>query len=365
MLSLFNKAKKTFFKYERLIMSVSLFTGFIIDNLTFQRIDRFFDNLVLFFYLTLSGLSIIFMNLYRSNKLQNKFMKWLGLLSPIGLQYAFGGLFSAFFIVYFRSATFGTSWPFLLLLFFLLIGNELFYKEFRRLQIQIGILFFSIFSFFIFFIPVIVEKMGTNIFIISGLLSLVLIFLFLWFFSKIDTENFLLNKKKIIIVVLTIFFVINISYFTNIIPPIPLSLKEINVAYETNKTSEGYRVVIADLPWHKKIFPKEEFKIEKGKPVYVYASVFAPTDLEADITHQWQFKNKEGNWETKDEINFPIRGGRADGYRGYTILWKITETDWRVNIKTKTGQTIGRKSFSVEFVEESQEKEINKKIVVY
>lgn len=352
MISLFSKAKTIYAKYERWITAGALLLGFVVDNLTLQRIDLLFEKIVLFSYLSQVGIVIIYLNLYESGKLPGrKIIEWLRLFAPIVLQFALGGLYSAFFIFYFRSGSIGTSWPFLLLLISVMIFNEVYTEKLHKLSFQIGIFFISLFSLSIFYVPVIVKEIGASVFLLSGVISLFLIAVFIWILSRIDFNKYLENKKKIILTVLIIFFGINISYFTNIIPPIPLSLKNVQVAYNTERVGESYRVTIPDLAWHEKIFPNRTFEILRGQSVYIYSSVFAPTNLKTDIFHQWQFKNSKGKWQTASKVDFPIRGGRDGGYRGYSTLWNMEEGNWRVNIKTKTGQTIGRISFKVEYVE--------------
>lgn len=362
MRSVVKKVKELSKKYFRQISAISLIGGFVIDNFTLQRIDLLFENLVLIFYLVLIASSIIYINFYNSKKedlkLNNKnFFICLSILSPIGLQYALGGLFSGFFIFYFRSASLGTSWPFLLFLLLVLVGNEIFSKKLNKLSLQTSILFVSIFSFSIFYIPVLIGKLDVWVFILSGLVSLLLIYIFLLIIKKIERIIFEESKKKIVSIVLIIYFGINFAYFTNIIPPIPLSLKNIQIAHETNRTTEGYKVITPKRYWYEKIFPYQKFEIEKGRPIYIYSSVFAPTKLQTDILHEWQFKNSKGDWQTMSEVSFPIKGGRDGGYRGYTILWNTKEGNWRVSIKTKNGQIIGRTNFKVEYVDEIGEVE--------
>ena len=147
MVSLMKTAEKFFERHEGRISSFALIAGFIFDSFTLQRIDLLFENLVILSYLVISGGSIILLNYYEEYPPKKSFFVRMQNLLPLFIQFAFGGLFSAFFIFYTRSATFSSSWPFMLILLFLLIGNEFFRNYYQRLTFQGSIYFMAVFSF--------------------------------------------------------------------------------------------------------------------------------------------------------------------------------------------------------------------------
>ena len=51
-------------KHERYLFPAALLLGFVVDNFTLTRIDLWFDNLILFSYITLAGIGIVVVNLY-------------------------------------------------------------------------------------------------------------------------------------------------------------------------------------------------------------------------------------------------------------------------------------------------------------
>ena len=91
------------------------------------------------------------------------------------IQFAFGGLFSGFLSLYSRSASFALSWIFVLVLAFLLLGNERFRKLYVRLSFQIPLYFTVLLSFFAFFLPVVFRSIGPWMFVASGLSAIVVI----------------------------------------------------------------------------------------------------------------------------------------------------------------------------------------------
>ena len=342
------RTKSWFERNEKYLMMGFFAGGLIIDNLTLTRIDQLFDNLIILSYLFLAIFSIILISLAQTERAKKyasrlvNFSKYF----PLASQFAFGGLFSAYIIFYTKSASWATSWIFLLIFFGIFIGNERFRKQYKEIDFQINILFVALFSFMIFFVPIIMKKMGDWIFVLSGILSLALIWLFTQFLSYFILKINYKRKRKITTRIIGIFVVFNLMYFLNIIPPIPLSMKEIGIYRNIEKTDNGnYLFEEAEVPWYS--FGNNFIKISKGS-VFVYSSVFAPTDLKTKIIYEWQrYDEQKSKWTKYGETNYPIMGGRGDGYRGYVYANNLKTGSWRVDIKTKSDLVIGRIKFEI------------------
>jgi len=356
----FEKIKKFFIKYERSLSYIAFLLGFTVDNLTLTRIDLLFDNLVLFSYLTIAGAIIIFLSFSKQRQLgasvspSGVFFTVLHSFAPFVMQFAFGGLFSGFFIFYSRSASLSASWPFLLLLAFMLFGNEFFKKKYAKTIFQISIFYFVLFSFLIFYVPIIVGSMGARIFLLSGLLSIIAIKLFIKLLARISPEQINKSKNSLTLSIAAIFIAINAMYFANIIPPIPLSLKDAGVYHFVARENGNYKVSHEEKTWRDYIpFSVKTIHLTAGEPMYFYSAVFAPTKITMPIFHEWQyFDEARGEWTTKSRIGFQISGGRDGGYRGYTVKESWRAGRWRVNVVTERGQVLGRVSFRIEKVDE-------------
>ena len=293
-------------------------------------------------------MSILLLNYFNNRLPENEFLKGIHGFLPLFIQFAFGGLFSGFFIFYSRSATLSASWPFILILLTLLIGNEFFKKRYQRITFQVSIYFVAIFSFSIFFIPILLNKIGPFVFIFSGVVSLLVIYLFTLILSYIVPESYGKSRKNLRKSVIFLFILINVLYFGNYIPPIPLSLKDAGAYYSVKRVGNSYEVLGEEMVWYKKIFSTEKLYLKKGETAYVFSSVFAPTDLNTDIIHEWQyFDDVKGKWISASKIRFSIQGGRGDGYRGFSIKEGVFQGKWRVDIKTNRNQIIGRVRFDV------------------
>jgi len=353
-------------KYEKPLSFSAMVLGFVIDVLTLTRVDLWLDNLILLSYLALSGIIIILLNSFYVGKLRHWIWQKLIPWAPIGLQFAFGGLFSGFVVLYSRSASLSASWLFLAIMAFLLIANEFFEKRYHKPTFQLSIYFIAIFSYLIFAVPVLINKVGALTFLLSGFTSLFIITIILRLIAIFSGQKFFPNLRKnsgvldinslnstswrsAWVSVFSIYVAFNIFYFTSIIPPIPLSLKDKVVAHSIQRTSEGYRVVYEPAPWY--MFFKgfnNEFNYTEGNPVYIFNSIFAPADIETEVIHEWQNYNKEtGKWETAGKIQYHISGGRDKGYRGFSLKTGVWPGKWRVNVKTKNGLLLGRIKFKI------------------
>jgi len=334
------KAVKDFVtKYDRRIGLAFLIGGFIFDNLTLQRVDFFLDNLVLLSYLAVVALSIAIINVWKGK---------LAYAAPYVMQFAFGGLFSGFIVFYSRSASLVVSWPFLLFLAAFFIGNEFLRKRYEALIFHLSVFFVAVFSYTIFSLPVLFQRLGVGVFLFSGLISLTLVAGFIFALKKAAPEAVAAHFKSLIGTIAAVYAVFNVFYFTNIIPPIPLALKEAGIYHSIGRLYGGdYYVLAEKKAWHQ-FFTRNDISLRPGEPAYAYSAVFAPTKLTGKIFHRWSYYDQvRERWIEVGRIGFPIVGGRDGGYRGYSVKENVLPGRWRVDVITERDQIIGRINFNV------------------
>ncbi len=349
------KIKELHSKYERYISPLSLLAGFIADNLTLRRIDLLAENIAILSYLFIVGASILILNAYDVGRLRGKIIDKLYGILPFVMQFAFGGLFSVFVVFYFRSASFFASWPFLLALAGLLVGNEIFRKRYSRLVFQLSIYFVVIFSYSVFAMPIVLKKINDTVFLLSGLASIALISLFIFIIWLVLREKLIPARGLFIKSIAGIYLLFNIFYFANIIPPIPLSLKESGIYHSVARLDGNYIVQFEPSQWSN-FFNNfnRVFHWKPGEPVYCYSAVFAPAKINTEILHRWSYFNEEKKeWEEKSRLGFPIVGGRDGGYRGYSVKYQIEPGKWRVDVITGQDKILGRINFEIVEVGES------------
>ncbi len=337
--------------YMRYVSPLALVAGFLADNyILLRRVDLWTSNALLFSYLFLAALCIVVMNLITTGRLRWKWLLTVTPLIPVVAQFAFGGLFSGYLSLYSRSATFAASWIFVVLVAALLIGNERFVKLYMRFSFQISMFFAVLFTFLIFFLPVTLHRVGPYMFLLSGATSVLLIVLFLRFVGFLMPEILERERTRTARSIAGIFVLLNVLYFSNAIPPLPLALKDAGIYHAVILSKEGtYRLFAEPTPWYDEYLPtKKTFHYAAGEDAYLFSAVFAPTGISTTILHEWQrYDADAGRWVTHSTIKFPIVGGRDGGHRGYSFIKDISAGKWRVNVITQYGQLIGRIAFTV------------------
>ncbi len=324
--------------------------GFVMDNLTLNRVDQTFDNVILASYVVLAMVGITTLYASSAERMHGRINQFVKKWSPALIQYAFGGLLSGMLIFYGRSSALFESWPYILLILIAIVGNETIKNRDQRLVYNLGIFFIGLFSYVVLMIPVWTGKMGTIPFLISGLIAVVIMY---WFFMMLTwiVPNFInLQRKLVVFTVGLIYVTFNVFYFTNIIPPIPLSLKSLGIYHNvTRNTDDSYVLQYEKPAWWLPLRKSDgTFHYEEGNTIYCYASVFAPARLATDIYHRWEYYDeKQAKWIEHARLPYSIQGGRGDGFRGYTQIESVQEGKWRCTVETARGQALGREAFTV------------------
>jgi len=345
--------------YERRVAPFSLLAGFIVDNVLFRTIDLFATTVALTLYLTCAIAGLFLLNLVSTGRVRWMPMLHIAPFFPVIVQFSFGGIFSGFFVLYSESATIAVSWVSVVILAALLIGNERFRRHYMQFSFQVGILFIAIFGFLIFLVPFALNRIGPSMFLVSGSASVALIALYVAAMWRVMPELVETNLIRIAYSTGAIFLAVNILYFTNAIPPLPLSLKEAGVYHRVVRVGDMYHVLAESAQWYREYLPfGRVFHRTPGESMYVFSSVFAPAGLGTTIYHEWQqYDEAAKKWVTVSTVEFPIVGGRGGGYRGYSLSSNSRSGAWRVNVLTAYGQVVGRTSFKVIDIPESVELE--------
>ncbi len=339
-------------RFERPISSLSLIFGFVFDALTLKRVDTLWENSWILAHIFIVGVFIILVHIKESSEGDEKNPSKVHFWYVNILQFFFGGLLSTYLVFYFRSADILTTWPFVFILALAFLLNESLKRHYVRLSFQISLFFLSIYSFAIFLVPILLHRIGDTIFILSGLVSLFFISIFtlvLFHFVKSKPREQQESKKIIIFSILGIFAVVNFLYFTNLIPPIPLSLKDAGVYHSLSKNAEGnYDVTYEVQSWQDYFKLYQDFTKTNAAPIYAYSAIFSPKGLNLTVVHQWQYYDDvAGKWITESTIYLPVVGGRDGGFRTYSLRSNLRPGKWKVNIKTNKDQVIGQLRFNL------------------
>ncbi len=365
--NIFTHVRDWYGRFERPISSLSLVGGFVFDAFTLRRVDQFLENFFVLVHIVVVAICIVWINRLdnivhsdvqgevENEKKPRTMHFWLVNI----LQFFFGGLLSVYLVFYFRSADFFVSWPFIFVLALTFWANESLKRHFTRLIFQVSLFFISLFSFAIFVLPVLLHSIGPRIFVLSGLVSIIVIAIFLVILHYASREKFRHSSKLIFISIISIFSIFNILYFAHLIPPIPLSLQKGGVYHFVEKNLIGNYIVTTEAAnWKGRVilffnfFPSVHVSSVSGGSLYAYSAIFSPTDLNTTIIHEWQqYTESTRTWKTRSRVALPVVGGREKGFRTYSTLFfspsNLTAGKWRVNVETTDGQVIGSLRFTL------------------
>ncbi|WP_188466169.1 DUF2914 domain-containing protein [Bizionia arctica] len=334
-------------KYAPLIFFIG---GFIFDTLTLGRIDRLYDLIVLCLHMSLLTITLFLYNLADDGKWKNTFLERYQTYFPLAIQFFFGGLSSAFVIYFSRSVSLSRTFSFFIILLALLFANEFLKKRISNKYLQFSVYFFISFTFFTFIIPVFIKLMNTNVFIISGLISLIFTLILITIIYNLSPSTRAeIRIGKLLGLVFSIYAIINLFYFFKLIPPVPLALENGIVAHNIKVENNNYIITYERDEWY--VFWRKhrlKYLYEPGENVYVFASIFAPTDIEKSIFHRWEWYNDETEeWEIVEDIGYEISGGRNGGFRGHTFKSNVKEGLWKVEVITEEELVIGVIDFEI------------------
>lgn len=347
--------KSWFEKYKKFFPVLSFFGGFMWDSATLRRIDQLLDNMILLLYLLLLGFFILVINLVQQKRWQRPFWTRYQEWYPEIIQFLLGSLFSAYVVYYFKSASMTKTAIFFLLLVVLLIANEFLKDRLTNLYLQLVLFFFCAFSFFTFFLPVVFHRMNVWLFLLSGLASLALTALL--FFILYKTKGFADFRvlRQAGQWTLGLYLFLNLAYFFNWIPPVPLSLKYAGIFHRVKHVGDDYWLTFRKPKWYQ--FWKnsdQPFRYAPGDTAYCFASIFAPARLQKRVYQKWQFYSpKSGEYEVRTRAGYDLYGGRDAGYRGYTYKRSIEPGLWRIDLETEDGRLLGRLKFRIIAVQDT------------
>lgn len=337
-------------QYERHLSAVAMVGGYIFDSYAFGRVDHAATHVVFVGYLLVAGIAIAVSHRLESRGEDRQPSERTRTIVTFITQFALGALLSGFCVFYLRSASLWASWPYLLLLAGVFVGNEFFKKYTTRFTLSLLLYFFALFSYAILMVPVFLAEIGPVPFLAAGFVALGVF----WFYTDVlfwlGRDRFREVRLQIYAGTLAIFAAVNVFYFAKILPPLPLALSDAGVYHYAKKAGAVYNVIEEPQPWTTEFFHVPPvIHIEPADKLYLYTAIFAPVRLTTTIVHRWEwFDPATRKWVFQSKLSFPIKGGRENGYRAYSIKSKPKPGQWRVEVMTADGRPLGRMRFVVE-----------------
>jgi len=340
------KAAKWWWRYEHHLGVAAILVGFFFDLIIADRPDSPSNNLLLLSYLLIAGAFIILLN-RRVRRQQTAEPLFLLLV----LQFCFGGLASNLLVLYGRSGTFAGSAVFLGLMAALVLGNEFLRGRYTVLRFNVVVYYFLLLTYCVIAVPTFIfHSVSTWIFIVSGVVSLAVIAGFLALLYSAVLRRYGSGLFDVSISIAIVFVVFNGLYFLNVIPPVPLSLKDMGVYHALLRQSDGEYIATYESPGWQRLWRSTSpiYTLGSGESAFCFSSVFAPTGLRTAVYHRWEAQNPStGEWDTRSRVSFAISGGRDGGFRGWSMKSSLTPGAWRCSAETASGALIGRVTFTV------------------
>ena len=333
---------------KNLLPVIAFFGGFFWDALTIGRQINPSDLWLLAAYLLACGLILYWMG-HRTNAhlLMTEIERLEAYIRPewqkkapiFILQFLFGSLFSALFILYFKSSNHFLALFWSLGLGFLLVANEYIDHHYHRFTLTWALFGLCAILVLNFLLP----------FMLGSILPI-------WFYLSTLAGAALTHylRKKTpgcpgrAWPVWVIAGVLSLAYFFDFVPPVPLVERDMQLGLNLEKNNGDMVISIEKSPWYKPwrlLF--NELHVPAGEKVYCVSSVFAPRGISADLYHRWEYFDKKHGWQSASRIGFGLSGGRQGGFRGYTYKQNIQSGEWRVKVETEDGRTLTVYNFTL------------------
>ena len=222
---MFKKLISFFTKHSAHASTFLFFAGFLFDSIMLPDLEDPIARYIGLGYLCIIAFLIAFRELIVASNKATKTEQKLYSLATFGVAYCSGSALSFVFIYAIRSAALSVSWPLFLIFIICILANEFVSTHNFRLTLDIGILFVAMLFFTVFNVPLLLKQQNDMTFAISVLITVVISILYitcLQFTSEGAKEE--TGRGYALSVGIPMFF--GMLYFLNVIPAVPLSLKE-------------------------------------------------------------------------------------------------------------------------------------------
>lgn len=301
--------------------------GFVFDSVTLGRRVTSFDLYIVTVYALLALVGVLLREL--------TLPRWGTRGASMLMQFCLGGALSALVVLYFKSTGSPLSFILVLALFATMVGNEFMHRDdapHREYVLAIWVVTASMLGNFV--IPHFVKSVSSLWFYVSvaACVTILVVLRFAFRFPWRDLR-FALPAAALLVLLWILGFV----------PPVPLVYKNNLVC--TGFVKKEYSCMVDD-PSILQMLGITNATVTTDGPVYCLTAVFAPAQVEVTMEHRW-FRETDEGWEQTDDMDFPMRGGRDDGWRFWSRKRNIAPGLWKVETALKDGPVLGYQKFEV------------------
>jgi hypothetical protein len=322
--------------------------GVAFDFLTMQRIDAWTDLTIQALYLISIALLLVLQHRQATGTwrpAETTTRLWRYNLEV--LHFLYGGLLSASVVLYVRSSTAARSTVFLILLVGVMVLNELPRMRQAGYGLRLGLYGFCLLSFLNYFVPIMLGRMGTWVFMLALALAAALLWHLTIWLTQAD-GNRQAARVRLFTPAAGVLVVVGALYVLRLIPPVPLSVQFQGIYHEVRREGGSYTLMYTRPLWTVWRRDSRPFSRRDGDRVHYFARVFAPAGFSHQVIVRWEFFDPTIQaWATTDRIPLSITGGRAEGFRGVAVKSNFVAGRWRVTAETDDGRAIATLSFDV------------------
>jgi hypothetical protein len=339
---------KTFYHDHEPACTVGFFiAGFLFDTMAVGRIDKLHNIIHQAIYLFLCAM-------FTSYELRERYgdfapparFKTVWRYHAAATHFMLGTLLNIYTLFYFKSASLGTSFLFLMILAGLLAINEL--KPFGDSGTTLRMTLFSLclVSYFTYLVPTLVGAIGVLPFLGTLAASTACVALLAaWLRRHLPDPKVL--APHLLVPFACVAFGFAALYFLKVIPPVPLSLSEIGVYHDVSR--EGDHFVLSETRPRWRFWERgdQTFLARPDDKIFCYVQVFSPARFRERLQLRWLRRDPAAGWEEADAIPLDTAGGREGGWRGFAVKGRWTPGRWRVRVETSDARELGRLDLNV------------------
>lgn len=139
-----------------------------------------------------------------------------------------------------------------------------------------------------------------------------------------------------------------LAYVSGAMPAVPLSLKEIVLVHEVERSPAGTTLRTRADANGQAALDARALSVRPGDKVSVWARVFAPRRFRDALKVRWLREAADGSWTTTDNIPLVISYAGERGWAGSTHKVNHSPGRWKVRVETDDGRIVGSIRFTVE-----------------
>lgn len=333
---------------KRLFPFVAFLGGFVWDALTIGRRVATMDLWILGGYLLAAALLALFLarrprrlspTRPAAADLRSRVRELLWLAPYLALQFLFGGIFSALFILYFKSSGHFATWLMTALLGALLVGNEFAREHYGRRMTLVWTLFaLNAILLCNFALPHVLGSLDPRWFHVSTAAGVLLAHLL---------RQLAPHRSVSIVPAYGVGLALWLAWSLGMIAPVPLVKRDLAVGQAFVQEGERFALQVEQSPrWAWWRTQATTLHVAEGERLYGVAAVWAPQRVTADLEHRWEVRGQEG-WREVYRNRYSTTGGRERGFRGYSWVLNPQPGQWRFTVATQDGRTVSVLSFEV------------------